>query len=239
MMATFVLVHGAWHGAWCWEPVAAELARQGHRATAIDLPSHGADPTDASGVTLDAYAGAIVRAVRAEDGPVVLVGHSMGGMAISAAAELAPERIARLIYVAAFLPRDGESLLTIEERNPRLSVPLALIVEASSGTAVLAADKVRDLFYHDLPIEAAEAARGQLTRQALAPLGTPVRLTGGRFGSVPKSYLVCSEDRAIAVELQRDMIARSAVERVETLAASHSPFLSMALETAAALVRLA
>ncbi len=134
-MTTFVLVHGAWHGAWCWDKVAAELTKAGNRVVTLDLPSHGEDKTPAHEVTLDSYAEAIAKVIRGEEEKVVLVGHSMGGIAISAAAELVPDRIQRLIYLTAFLPRDGESLLAIEERNPKVSVPPALVIEEGSPTA--------------------------------------------------------------------------------------------------------
>ena len=237
-MATFLLVHGAWHGAWCWEKTAAELEKAGHRVVTVDLPSHGNDKTPAHEVTLDSYAQAIAKAINAEKEKVVLVGHSMGGIAISAAAELVPDRIQRLIYLAAFLPRDGESLLALEERNPRPSVPPSLIIEEGSPTADVQPAKVRDLFYHDVADHEFEAAKSKWTPQPLAPLATPVKLTAERFGRVPKSYLECTDDKAISVELQRDMISKTKVDKVESLAASHSPFLSMPVDTARALMRL-
>jgi pimeloyl-ACP methyl ester carboxylesterase len=237
-MATFVLIHGAWHGAWCWEKVERELTAAGHKVASIDLPSHGEDDTPAHEVTLDSYAKAVADLVRAQNEPVVLVGHSMGGIVISAAAELAAERIERLIYVTAFLPRDGESLLALEERNPRVSVPPALVIEEGAPTATLKPEKIAELFYNDLPHDEAEMAKAKLVPQPLAPLATPLKLTPERFGRVPKSYIECTIDNAISIELQRDMISKSNVDKVETLEASHSPFLSMPLDTARALLRV-
>lgn len=238
-MTTFVLVHGAWHGAWCWDKVAAELIKAGHRVVTFDLPAHGDDKTPAHEVTLDSYAEAIAKVIRAENEKVVLVGHSMGGIAISQAAELVPDRIQRLIYLTAFLPRDGESLMTIEERNPKVSVPPALVIEEGSPTAGLKPEKITELFFHDVAPHEAEAAKTKLTPQPLAPFATPLRLTPERFGRVPKSYIECTDDHAISIELQRDMISKTKVDKVESLAASHSPFLSMPMETARALMRLA
>jgi pimeloyl-ACP methyl ester carboxylesterase len=237
-MATFVLIHGAWHGAWCWEKVERELAAAGHKVVSADLPSHGDDDTPAHEVTLETYANAVADVVRAQKEPVVLVGHSMGGIVISAAAEMAADRIERLIYVTAFLPRDGESLLALEERNPRVSVPPSLVIEEGAPTATLKPEKVHELFYNDMPRHEAEAAAAKLVPQPLAPLATPLKLTPERFGRVPKSYIECTIDNAISIELQRDMISKSNVDKVETLEASHSPFLSMPLDTARALLRL-
>jgi pimeloyl-ACP methyl ester carboxylesterase len=237
-LTTFVLVHGAWHGAWAWEKVAAELKNAGHRVLAFDLPAAGDDQTPGHEVTLDSYAAAIAKVIRAEKEKVVLVGHSMGGIAISAAAELVPDRIRRLIYLTGFLPRHGETLLALEERNPRPTVPPALVVKEGSPTAVLHPDRIVEIFFHDLPPHEAEAAKAKLTPQPLAPLATPIKLTPERFGRVPKSYIECTDDHAISIELQRDMISKTPVDEVVSLKSSHSPFLSMPLETARALMRL-
>ncbi len=234
-MTSFVLVHGAWHGAWCWERTIAALEALGHQAVAVDLPGHGADPTPRETVTLDAYAASVETAVRRQEGRSVLVGHSMGGMAISAAAERCADRLEGLVYVAAFLPRDGESLMSIEGRNPKPAVPPALIVEEGAPTATLDPEQIPGLFYHDCSDADVAWAMERLTPQPLAPFGAPVSLTAGRFGAVPRSYIACTDDRAICIELQRDMIAASPCARVEELPASHSPFLSMPDRLAAVL----
>jgi pimeloyl-ACP methyl ester carboxylesterase len=237
-MAEYLLVHGAWHGAWCWDKVISGLQQGGDRARAIDLPGHGDDATPLPDVTLDAYAARIVAALQESEAPVILVGHSMGGMAISAAAEAAPERLQALVYVAAFMPRDGESLLDLERRNPNVSVPTHLVVAPDGVSGTLPADKHRMLFYHDCSDADGAAASARLKPQALAPLGTPVRLTPERFGRVPRVYVECTEDGAISIDLQRDMIAASPPAAVYTLKASHSPFLSMPEELAAVLAEV-
>src|SRR5262245_17618024 len=126
-MAQFLLVHGGFHGAWCWRNTVAALEKRGHRAKAIDLPGQGDDTTPLSQVTLDSMADRIVATVNSF-GRTVLVGHSAGGMAISAAAEKAPELLEMLIYVCGFLPRDGESIASMESRNPEAVVPQSTIV---------------------------------------------------------------------------------------------------------------
>jgi pimeloyl-ACP methyl ester carboxylesterase len=199
----------------------------GHTVVTPDLPGHGDDPTPGGEVTLDAYARRVADVLSAQNGKAILVGHSMGGIAITAAAELVPEKIDMLVYLTAFLPRDGESLGSIEERNTKKTVPLALVIEEGSPTAGLDPAKIDDLFYHDIDETEREAAKAQWTPQPLAPFGTPLRLTPERFGSVRRGYIVCTEDRAIVADLQHDMIEKSGVEAVKYLPASHSPFLSM------------
>src|SRR5262249_36108606 len=148
-MARFVLVAGAFHGAWCWRKTVAELEKRGHQAHAIDLPGQGNDMSPPSVVTLESMADRIVATLSSSTGRTVLVGHSAGGMAISAAAEKAPECLEALIYVCAFLPRAGESLLAIEGRNPKEVVVKSIIVDEDGVSGTFAPDRTLDIFYHD------------------------------------------------------------------------------------------
>jgi len=238
-MTTYVLVHGAWHGAWCWHKLVPELEALGHRAVAFDLPGHGNDATPRRKVTLDSYANCIVEVLDSIDGKIILAGHSMGGMAVTAAAEQRPEKIKALVYLAAFLPRNGESLFAIEERNPRPSVPESLVPAANGKTATLDPERVVDLFYHDCSTEDTAFATERLTPQPLELLNTPVTISSERFGSIPRIYIECTDDHAISIDLQRNMIAASPCVAVISLHAGHSPFFSMPKELAQALARQA
>jgi len=109
-MSAFLLVHGAWHGGWCWHKVVARLEAMGHRAAAPDMPGHGDDQTPIAGVTLDHLVDRVCAAIDAAGEKVVLVGHSYGGAMISQAAERRASRIKSLVYLAAFLLGDGQSV---------------------------------------------------------------------------------------------------------------------------------
>jgi pimeloyl-ACP methyl ester carboxylesterase len=234
-MSQFLLIHGAFHGAWCWHKAIPELAKRGHDAQAIDLPGQGQDQTPLAEVTLDTMVDRVVAALADLPGPVVLVGHSLGGMVISAAAEKAPERIKTLVFLAAFLPRDGEALLAIEHRNPKAVVPKSTIIDADHLSGTIMLDRVRDLFYHDCTDADISYASARLRPQALAALATPVHLTPERFGRLPRVYVECTDDHALGIEMQRDMVAKSPPVDVRSLHSSHSPFLSMPDKLAAAL----
>ena len=226
-MSTFVLVHGAWHGAWCWKNVIPELEALGHRAVTPDLPGLGDDPTPADAVTLDDYIARIVEVVDARNGKVVLLGHSMGGMVVTGATEQRPEKIDWLVYLAAFLPRNGECLLALEERNPDPRVPPNVIPSENREILTLRDDMITTLFYHDCTAFDAAWARSRLRPQSAKPLGAPVQTTASRFGSVRRAYIECTDDRAIGIGFQREMIRGSPCNSVISLPCGHSPFFSM------------
>ncbi len=109
-MSTFVLIHGAAHGGWCWYKVVPLLEKHGHTVLAPDLPGHGKDKTPVADVTLQLYVDSVCKLLDAQREPVILVGHSMGGGIITQVAEERPERIKWLVYLAAALPRNGQSM---------------------------------------------------------------------------------------------------------------------------------
>ena len=112
-MARFVLVHGAFGGAWCWEPVTGPLREAGHTVDTLDLPGGGADRTPVDGITLARCAKRVCDVLASQPDPAILVGHSMGGGVVTQAASDCPEHVASLVFVAAFMPADGQSLLDL------------------------------------------------------------------------------------------------------------------------------
>jgi pimeloyl-ACP methyl ester carboxylesterase len=243
-MARFVLVHGAFHGAWCWEPLVAELSgTYGHAVTTFDLPGAGDDETPVAEVTLDACAQRICDTLADEPEPVVLVGHSMGGVAITQAAARCPERIAQLIYVAAFLPADGQSLVDLTKLPEGAGdmVQENMVVEGEPPVATMPEEAAREAFYGRCSPRQASWAIERLRPQPLAPFVTPVELDGGDEGPPrkPRAYVVSTEDRAIPTALQRRLVADNPDLDVVELEADHSPFLSATTDLAAALDRFA
>jgi pimeloyl-ACP methyl ester carboxylesterase len=221
-----LLVHGSCHGAWCWDRVVPELAARGIAARAIDLPGHGADRTPPSQVTLDAYARAVAEAAREMGGKVALLGHSAGGYAISAASQIAPEIVGKMIFLCAYLPVSGQSLSEMRKVWPEQ--PLVPWIRRSDDGASFAFDpqQVPGLFYHDCDPATVAWAQARLCLQPMAPQVTPLTLNPA-FQDIEKHYIICTEDRAIPPDYQRVMAAGLPADRVTTLNASHSPFLSM------------
>jgi pimeloyl-ACP methyl ester carboxylesterase len=227
-LTSFVLVHGAWHGGWAWSRLLPLLAARGHAAVAPDLPGRGADPTPAADITLQRYIDAIASLVAAQDGPVVLVGHSLAGLTISGVAEALPERLAAAVYLAAFLLRDGQSVLDYRRARPP-SGPTAL-----PGTRIASPDGHSDtlspaaalagLFNTTDPAVARDAA-SRLIAEPVATRAAPMRLSQGRFGRVPLHYIETLQDRIIPIEDQRDMQRNWKLAGVHAMDTDHSPFL--------------
>jgi pimeloyl-ACP methyl ester carboxylesterase len=222
--AHFVLVHGAWHGAWCWYRIVSALEARGHVVTAVDLPSAGIDVTPAAPVTLQAQADRIIALLDGVTEPVVLVGHSAGGPVISTVAEARPGKIARLVYLTAYLLADGESILSVVSRDPESLVPASL-APAAAGTIFLRPEAVRDLFYGVSDDADVALARSLLKPIGLLPTATPVAV-GSAFASVRRFYVTCRRDRAITFAFQRAMIDALPCERTFTIDSDHSAFFS-------------
>lgn len=218
-MSRFLLIHGSCHGAWCWDDLIPQLHALGHEAKAIDLPSHGADQTPIADVTLDLYARAIIDAI---DEPVSLVGHSMAGYPITAAANLAPEKISKLVYLCAYVPFAGKTLG--EMRRMALTQPLMEAVRINDDRISFSIDPAQavEKFYHDVPPARAQWAARHLGNQPIKPQETP--LTAAH--NLPLHYIRCMHDRTIPPAMQITMTQDWPPQIVSEMNTSHSPFLS-------------
>ena len=222
----FLLVHGSWHTSKCWDRVVQVLSAQGHRVNTIDLPGRSTRFASAWKISLENHADAIVAAAKKEDSKVILVGHSMGGLMISRAAEKAPECFERLVYLTAFLPCNGDSLFSLSTKDKDSLVPTAVSMSLLGGKTTLKSNAA-DVFYTDLTPEDVALATSHLVSEPGKPYMTKLKLCDERYGSVPRAYISCTEDRAITLDFQKHMLERQPCERVATLKASHSPFYSM------------
>jgi pimeloyl-ACP methyl ester carboxylesterase len=236
-MSRFVLVHGAFCGAWCWEPLVAELEGLGHSVEAIDLPGHGEDTTPIDQVTLDLYAERVAETLAAGE-PAVLVGHSMGGVVITQTAARAREHVDRLVYCCAFLPRDGESLKSLADKPEGAADLVQANLVLAPPVATLAPEAAREAFYELCTAEQAEWGLEHRQPQPIAPFVTPVDLDGG-VDEIDRYYVLCTEDKAILPALQRRMSTESPCVEVAELESDHSPFLCRTNELAAILDRFA
>lgn len=231
-----VLVHGAWHGAWCWSALQAELDRHGVPSFALDLPGHGTSAEPLGDMHGDASA--VASFIDRLGTEVVLVGHSYGGAVITEAA-LHTTHVGHLVYLTAFVLDEGESMVSVAVLADLPPEPEELLGNARNrgehGTLVLDPQAAIPALYGHCTPDVQQAAAARLCPQAIASFVQPA--TGAAWRTTPSTYVRCTDDRAIAINHQDAMAARCS--SVETLPTDHSPFASMPAETAALLVRLA
>lgn len=239
-MATFVMVHGAWHGGWCFDALRAPLAAAGHVMIAPDLPGMGGSDAELAAVTLAGWGDFVADICRSSAPPVVLVGHSRGGLVISQAAEAAPEAIGALVYVCAMLMPSGVTRAEWKkqaEPNPAFE---AIIRPHPSGHATTIDQGAAPAIFAQMsPIADAVAAAARLVAEPSAPRLQPLALTDARYGRVPRHYIECLHDRTIPIADQRAMQALQPCASVTALEADHSPFLSAPQALADALLSIA
>jgi pimeloyl-ACP methyl ester carboxylesterase len=225
-MATFALVHGAWHGAWCWGRLAPELEACGHRAVAMDLPC---EDTEA---TFSDYAEVVVGALEAEDDDVVVVGHSLGGQTIPLVAERRPVR--RLVYLCAIVAAPGKSFddLLDEAEQPILfpSYQAGLERDEQDRGRWIDFEVAWSQMYADCDEELARAAFERLRPQAVAPYPVPCPLQAmPEVGSV---YILGEDDRMVNPVWARTAAREQLGVEALALRGSHSPMLARPRELA-------
>ena len=278
---TFVLIHGSWHSSGHWQRLIPLLSAAGHAVVAPDLPGHGlsarfpdgyferpidlvrfsAAASPVAGVTLDQYVDMIAQSVRfvaeAGAGPVVLVGHSMGGVALTAVAERFPKSIQHIVYLAAFMPTHGASALAYlgaPEAASGAFGPLLLGDPAKTGCAridVRSADPkyvaaLKFALYNDVDEQTFQAAANLLTPDdPIGHFAAPTVRTAANWGRVPRSYIKTKRDNALPLALQ-DRFLRETAEfapgnptGVYELETGHSPFLSQPEALANILIEVA
>lgn len=213
---TYVLVHGAWGGSWCWRDLTAEFDRRGARWRTVDLASSRADAVATTSLSDDAD---VVVAACSTLGPVVLVGHSYGGAVITEAAPRVADLTA-LSYIAALVPDEGESA-TDASRAVRVRTKLDDAIELDGDYLRLNREKVGSALYGECGNEVREWAIAQLTRQTLASFRSA---RTSPSVTAPKLYISCLNDHAVDPVLQTVMAERC--DDLFVMESDHSPFLS-------------
>lgn len=230
-MARFLLIHGASHGAWCWDRLAPCLQKQGHEVKAIDLPSHGDDPTPTGDVTMNDYVTAALDAMAPE---TILVGHSLGGLTITLAAAKAPEKTRALVYLCALVPQQGKAFADFRNDAISPAVSETQTVDRAAGATHVIPDKAADVFYFDCSEEDRAFALARLSPQPIAPLIEPLEFD---VPNCPRHYIRCQTDRVVMPAYQQAVSENW--PHVHTMQTGHSPFFSDPTGLAAILHRIA
>lgn len=236
-MSTFVLIHGSWHGGWCWEQLAPLLEAKGHRVLMPDLPGMGSNRMPFAEDVHGQWVDAIAALVAEQPEPVVLLGHSRGGVTASAVAERHPDRIQLLVFLAATVLADGQSMLEVNGASDEV---YASVIPSEDGVNCrIDPAAARRLFYNDVSDEEAERASAKLASEPMRVYGARAELSDARFGRVPRSYIETTQDLALPLSLQKESQARHPMGNVVSLPSGHSPFYSMPARLAEDLHRMA
>ncbi len=236
-----VLVHGAFQNADAWARVKSRLTIEGHSVSAVNLPGRDGDVADPQTLSTDDYKQAVLKAVTAQAGSVVLVGHSFGGITISNVGEAAPEKIQALVYLSAYLPQDGDSMraLAQTDADSKLGKDGNFVMTPDYKYGFVKPDKAVEIFGGDATEQDREEIGKSLIREPLAPMAGAAKLTAGRFGKVPKYYIETTNDSVVSPALQERMIASTPVKRVFKIDASHAAYVTRPDDVARAILAVA
>lgn len=234
-MARYVLVHGAFGGAWCWEEVVPALEAAGHTVVAVDLPGGGDDRTPEAEITLAACADRVCAALTE---PSILVGHSMGGAVITQAAGQCPEAIQELVFVCAFMPGNGQSLLDLTHypEGADDQIQANLVVAGEPPMASLSDEAFANAIFNCCPPDVQARSIPRLRPQAVSVFATPVSVDDEAVARIPRRYVLTHHDQSIPPALQRRMIEEHPCERVVELDTDHAPYFSATGELVRALL---
>ena len=241
MLATggMLLIHGAWEGSWIWAPWLPELERRGWRTHAIDLPGNGApgSPDAHAHASMQTYLAALEAVIARAPGPMVIVAHSGGGVPASQIAQLMPEKVACLVYIAGMMLPPGISYPELVRENLKSIPGSGGILPQLDWSDDLSITKVRpaaalNLFVHDCAPEVARRATVQFRPQQESGRGLTAELTSDRFGLVPRIYIETLRDRAVLLQLQRKMQALVPGATIKSIDCGHMPQLARPTELA-------
>jgi pimeloyl-ACP methyl ester carboxylesterase len=219
---TVLLVHGSWAGAWVWDSVIPELTGRGIPSLAVDLPGCSQDRQTGWGISLGDYVGAIVSEAERMHGRLVLIGHSAGGFPVSQAASDRPDLFSALVYLAAYLPVNGERLSKLSGKDPVRSVTASVKLHLWRGTSTQPPEAMAAMLYHDCSPGTATLLAERHRPEPLPVSINKVRL-GPEFERLPKYYVQCTRDRVISPEFQKSMADRYELRAFHQLDTGHVP----------------
>jgi pimeloyl-ACP methyl ester carboxylesterase len=222
-MSTYLLVHGAWVGGWSWEKVTPLLEAKGHKVKVVDLPGHGMDKTPLTEITLQAYTDKVCQALDNLDDRVILVGHSMGGIVISQAAEARPGKIEKLVYLTAYLLENGEAFIQAAQEDQESLAGQNIILSEDGSYITTVEESIKNVHFPDSTDEDVERVKELIVPQPTSPLATPIHITEENYGSIPRVYIECTNDLVISPSAQKRMYTKMPCEKVLSLESSHTP----------------
>lgn len=236
---TYVLVHGAWQASYVWDAVRNDLLKKGHKVIVVDLPGHGNDKIPPHTLSLDVYRDKVIEAISTVNEKVILVGHSMGGMVVTAVAEKVPAKISKLVYIGAFLPASGQSLDDLARSDADSKLGPLIMPSADKLTLDVKRDSLTYLFINDGIQATKDLVVANYRAEPAIPFINKIILTKENFGAVEKVYIKTLQDIVISPGLQDRMIAAAGIATLFSVNTSHSPFLSQPHEVSKLLLSIA
>jgi pimeloyl-ACP methyl ester carboxylesterase len=235
---TYVLVHGAWQAPYVWKEVRNDLEKKGNKVIIVELPGHGKDQSLPHTLNINVYRDKVIDAINKVDDKVILVGHSMGGVVVTAVAEQIPSKIAKLVYIGAFVPTSGQSLGDLANTDPDSKLGPEITQSADKLTLDVNRAKLTELFINDGSPAVKQLVVDNYRPEPAIPFGDKVILSKEGFGSVQKVYIKTLKDIVISPGLQDRMIATAGIKTIYSVNTSHSPFLAQPHKTAELLLKI-
>jgi carboxypeptidase C (cathepsin A) len=237
-MKTYVLIHGAWHGSWCWQKIIPFIQSSGHRAIAPDIDWNNSNSILTTHSYSPTYVDNLCNLIRKLEKKIILVGHSMGGVVISQIAEIIPEHIDLLVYISGFLLANGQCVNDTESLMSDSLIQPHLKLSRDKNNILLPTSKLREGFYSDCSSEDYKFSLSNICPQPITSFTSPIQVSNNRFGKISRTYIECLQDMAIPLSAQRIMHNSMGCNTVHSLNSSHAPFLSQTKALSKLLVML-
>ncbi len=224
LAASFVIVHGAFQNAQSWALVADAMRSKGHSVVAVELPGRNAQGSEAKAISIAHYAETVNAAISKLPAPVTLIGHSFGGITISLAGSAAPEKIKKLIYIAAYVPQSGESMqsLASQDKTNGFTEKSFVVSPDYSFATILEEDRAR-LFINDGSADIQKAVVAAMLREPLTPISTRLEIDKDVFRKIDKAYIQTKGDKTVSPTLQSMMIQRAGITTTADIETGHLP----------------
>ncbi|WP_024769867.1 alpha/beta fold hydrolase [Aquimarina macrocephali] len=235
---TFLLIHGAWEGAWAWKETTQFLERKGNKVISIDLPGHGDDITPISEINLDLYVNRVKVELNKFSAPVVLVAHSFAGYVISKVAEEVPQKIEKLIFIASAIPYKSKPAIKIFEEDKESEFIANLIFSEDQISATMNRETIKNIVFGGATDSQIDEVIPQLVEQATKPFFEIVETTEKNFGSVSKAYIETKHDRVLSLTAQRMLQKETGITESVLLDTGHVPLVTTPKELANALIEV-
>lgn len=233
----FTLIHGSWHGAWCWYKVAPRLRAEGHDVGVPELPGRGRSQRATQLISLNGMVRSVARDLP-QDRKTTLVVHSRYGILASMLAEALPDKIERTIYLAAFMLPSEKRAAEYFRWDEASSLRPHITINRGGMWDALHPDIYREGLYHDCNDQDNALGHMLLGREPLRPAIAKLKLSDGCYGRVPRAYIRLTEDRAVTTNLQDRCLNETKVDRVESIEASHSAYFSKPDELTQTILKL-